>query len=330
MRNLSVGKIRGLQQISSPVGIFTICAMDHRDSMKLMIEESGVANVRYEDLVERKMELCEALAPHSSAVLLDPNYGAAQAVTTGVLPRQTGLLVSREATGYEGNKSMRLNKLEKKWSAGKIRRMGATALKLLLFYRPELEAEAKKQRETARAIGQECIEQDLPFVLEHRSYILEGEELKEFNRKQPEIVVETARHLTPFAVDVFKAEFPGPTPESDGEKAKSLELCRRLDEVCPVPWVVLSAGVDYDTFYKQVEVACRAGASGFLGGRALWQEGIRIGQARERKHYLSTVVVDRINRLSELASRYGTPWYKKLGLNSKTLNDVPEGWYESY
>ncbi len=332
MKKISIGKIRGLQQISSSDGIFMICAMDHRDSMKQMIEESGTAGVRYEDMVQRKMELCQSLASNCSAVLLDPNYGAAQAIAAGVLPGTTGLIMSREASGYKGSKGKRLQALEDEWSAAKIRRMAGTALKLLLFYRPEIEKEAKNQRELARAVGQECIEQDIPFILEHRSYPLDGEDPRVFSSKQAGIVMETTRHLTPFAVDVFKAEFPGPAPaEMKGrEYEDSLERCRLLDEICPVPWVVLSAGVDYETFHKQVEIACRAGASGFLGGRALWQEGMRIGDAVERKRFLNTVAADRMKKLNEAAGKFAKPWYKKLGLKQNALADVKEGLFRDY
>ena len=332
MTKIGVGKIRGLQQISSANGILTICAMDHRDSMKKMIEESGVSIVGYEDMVQRKMELCEALAPHCSAVLLDPNYGAPQAISAGILPGSTGLLVSREASGHKGGKGKRIQALEKAWSAAKIRRMGGSALKLLLFYRPELEMESRKQKDLAQSVGRECIEQDLLFVLEHRSYQLDGEDPKQCSLKQPDVVMETARQLTPFAVDVFKAEFPGPVPASKSgrEYEKSLELCRRLDEVCPVPWVVLSAGVDYDTFCTQVEIACRAGASGFLGGRALWQEGMRIGDANHRRRFLGTIAADRMERLNEIAGKFATPWQRKLGLASNALAEVSEDWHKSY
>ena len=36
--------------------------------------------------------------------------------------------------------------------------------------------------------------------------------------------------------------------------------------------MLLSAGVDYDKYKKQVEMAMKAGASGVLGGRAFWKE----------------------------------------------------------
>ena len=45
MKRLSIGKIRGLQQIANPDGIFTICAMDHRGSLRSMIDEDNPGEV---------------------------------------------------------------------------------------------------------------------------------------------------------------------------------------------------------------------------------------------------------------------------------------------
>ncbi len=39
MRDLSVGKIRGLQQISTGKGIFIMCAIDHRGSLQATLEK---------------------------------------------------------------------------------------------------------------------------------------------------------------------------------------------------------------------------------------------------------------------------------------------------
>jgi tagatose 1,6-diphosphate aldolase len=75
MKKLSIGKIRGLQQIANSEGVFTICAMDHRGSLQSMIDERP-GEVSYEEMVERKLELCSSLAKYASAVLLDPIFGA--------------------------------------------------------------------------------------------------------------------------------------------------------------------------------------------------------------------------------------------------------------
>ena len=97
-----------------------------------------------------------------------------------------------------------------------------------------------------------------------------------------------------------------------------------------VPWVILSAGIDFELFCQQVEIACQAGASGFLGGRAIWQEAMYIDDARERAQYLSTVAADRLKRLNEIANKYAVPWYTKLGLVSHELAHISESWYGEY
>src|SRR4030066_1887727 len=126
MARLGIGKIRGLQQISTPEGIFIMCAMDHRGSLKAMIEKEQLDDeVDYQELVEYKLELCAALAPYSSAILLDPNYCAAQCISRGVLPGHTGLLVSIEATGYESAPQGRITTLLNGGGIKKNKRTGA-------------------------------------------------------------------------------------------------------------------------------------------------------------------------------------------------------------
>ena len=102
---------------------------------------------------------------------------------------------------------------------------------------------------------------------------------------------------------MLKAEFPTNLRYKQ-DKAELINLCRQLDMSSQVPWVILSAGVDFELFYQEVEIACQAGVSGFLGGRAIWQEAMYIDDERERVQYLSTVGADRLKRLTEIANRY--------------------------
>lgn len=327
--SLSLGKIRGLQQISTPQGILAMCAMDHRGSLREMIGEAHPGDVGYEEMVEHKLEMCAALAPCSSAVLLDPNYGAAQCITGGVLPGQVGLLVSLEASGYSGGKGARLTSLLEGWGAEKVKRMRGSAAKLLLYYRPDLEGLAARQLDTVSTAAQDCLREDLPFLLEPKTYLLEGEQPQELAARKPELVIRTAEQVTALPIDVLKAEFPA-DPGTERDRGLLLELCRRLDAASRVPWVLLSAGVDFEVFCQQVELACQAGASGFLGGRAIWQEAVHLGDRAQRLTYLSTTAADRMKRLSEIAAKYGAPWYRKLGLSANELSRVAEGWYSTY
>ncbi len=331
MKSLTVGKIRGLQEITTADGIFTICAMDHRGSLRSMIDKENPGEVSYEEMVKRKLELCSSLAKYASAVLLDPIFGAAQCISHGVLPNSTGLLVSIEASGYSGEREHRLTRLLDGWGVGKIKRMGASAVKILVYYRPDLRPLAKEQLNTVNLVAMECVKYDLPFLVEPKSYPVSNEinNPQEFAARKEQLVVETARDMTALPIDVLKAEFPADLRYKK-DKSELVELCRQLDGASRVPWVILSAGVDFGVFCQQVEIACQAGASGFVGGRAIWQEAMGIEDAPERVKYLSTVGTDRLKKLTEIASKYAVPWYKKYGLAAGELTRISERWYQEY
>ena len=81
-------------------------------------------------------------------------------------------------------------------------------------------------------------------------------------------------------------------------RAASLEACRRLDAGIRVPWVILSAGVGYADFKRQVGIACTAGASGFLAGRSIWRDAVSTHDPAKRE----AAAADAAGRLAELAA----------------------------
>jgi len=331
MRTLSIGKIRGLQQIAGADGVFTMCAMDHRGSLESALCTPERTNDCPREMTGFKLELCEALAPHASAVLLDPIYGAAQAIAEGLIPKSCGLLVSLEATGYTGSNQYRETLLLKGWSVAKLKRMGASAAKILVYYRPELTALAQKQIQLVRKLAEECREFDIPFLVEPLSYPIGNEvgNAAKYARNKEQVVIQTARDMTSLPIDVLKAEFPADLDYQQDE-AELSRLCRELDKASAVPWVILSAGAGFDSFIRQVDIACRCGASGFLAGRAVWQEAMGIMDAGARRRFLTGVAVRRLDRLAQIAHEHATPWYKKLGLEADHLADIPPHWHAEY
>src|SRR5690606_4307056 len=102
-------------------------------------------SLSYGEMAAFKSEVVEALAGVASAVVLDPQYGAAQAIAAGSLPGNAGLIVTVEASGYSGDTTNRRNSLLENWSVDKIARMGASAVKMRLFYHPEAKSAAKQE-----------------------------------------------------------------------------------------------------------------------------------------------------------------------------------------
>lgn len=330
-RQLTLGKLRGLQQISDARGLFAMCAMDHRGSMQRMISKDDPDQVGPATLTQYKLDLTEALGPESTAVLLDPIYGAAQAIAGGALPGDTGLLVSLEETGYESDAQGRVTTLLPDWSVEKIKRMGASAVKILLYYRPDLAENAEHQREVTRRVAGDCDRADIPFLLEPIAYpVAEADrDPAAFAQRKPVLVAESARDLTPLGVDVLKAEFPADMRHQTDE-GRLRAACDRLDEASQAPWILLSAGVTFDEFARQVKLACQAGASGFLGGRAVWEEAMHMPDGAERRKWLASVGADRMRRLHDLADEFGQPWWKKWAVTPGELTQTGPDWYRRY
>ncbi len=329
--NISIGKLRGLQQLADSKGMMTMFAIDHRGALKRVLNEKNPAAVSYQDIVNFKLDLCQAVAPFASAILLDPEYGAGQAIAAGLLPGHKGLLVSMEKTGYSGDSMARITELLPGWSVKKAKKMGASAVKLLIYFRPDLKDVASKQLDLVARLADQCLDEDIAFLVEPVSYSIKegGASKKEFADSKPGLVIETARQITALPIDVLKAEFPADIKfEQDEEKL--LWLCRELNQASRLPWVLLSAGVDFESFKKQVKIACKAGASGFLAGRALWQEAAQIRFRDKRMNFFQNTAAPRLKELAKIADRYGKPWYSKLGAENGEFTPVTEGWYRSY
>jgi len=326
LNDTSVGKIRGLQATSTAQGLFAVLAYDHRGSLRRLMCPDAPDTVSYADAVALKLEIVTALAPHASGVLLDPVYGASQAVAAGSLPGWVGLLVALEETGYAGDASARRTRPLPGWSVAQIKRMGASAVKLLVYYHPDAGEVTAAQEALVSQVADKCRQHDIAFFLEPMSYGVDPDAPKGsalFARDRTRVVVETARRLSRMGADVLKLEFPVNVAH-EADESEWRAACRLVSEASVVPWALLSAGVDFATFQRQVEIACQEGASGYLAGRAVWQEAVALaGEARAR--FLREEAARRLDALAAIADREGRPWTEFYPPQL-----VPEGWYRTY
>jgi len=145
-----LGTRRGLDACSSPRGTFAVLALDHRQNLRAELHPADPDAATYEEMAAFKRAVVRALAPVATGTLLDPEIGAAQAVADGSLPGSAGLLVAIEATGYEGSPKARISRILPGWSVEQAKRMGASAVKLLLYYHPGAANAADQERLLAR------------------------------------------------------------------------------------------------------------------------------------------------------------------------------------
>ena len=197
--------------------------------------------------------------------------------------------------------------------------MGASAVKLLVYYHPD-SSRASGIEEFVSAIVEDCRKHDLLLMLEPLSYSLD-EHKKLSSEEKRYVVVETAKRLTPLQIDLLKAEFPLDLNGTD--ESSWMDACREISAASSVPWILLSAAVDYETFLRQVVVACNAGASGIAVGRAVWKEAVTM-RGDERMKFLHTTAMDRIARLTSLCHALAKPY---TGFYTA---EAPFDWYQTY
>jgi len=315
MKPISIGKLRGLQQISSQRGTFTALALDHRQNLR----KANQAFTDDKELSRFKVDVTSALAEQATAVLLDPEVSAAQAIAQGVIPNNIGLVVAIESTGYSGDANARHAQIIPGWSVEKAKRMGASAIKLLVYYHPD-STTANEIEDFMATIAEECVKQDLVLMVEPLSYSLD-ESKKLTSEEKRYVVIETARRLTPLKVDLLKAEFP--LDMNDHDESRWLEACKEISSASITPWILLSAAVDYDVFLRQVIVACHAGASGIAVGRAVWKEAVMMN-GDERIEFLQTRAHDRLARLTSICYALAKPYTDFYAA------EAPFDWYKTY
>jgi tagatose 1,6-diphosphate aldolase len=315
MKSISIGKLRGLQQISSKRGTFTALALDHRQNLR----KANPAFVADEELSRFKLDVTSALASEATAVLLDPEVSAAQAIAGRAIPKEVGLVVALESTGYMGDAIARRAQIIPGWSVEKAKRMGASAVKLLVYYHPDAQTASEIELFT-KQIAQDCAKHDIVLMLEPLSYSLDANK-KLSSEEKRYVVVETARRLTSLDIDILKAEFPLDRTETD-QKVWA-DACAEISFVSITPWILLSAAIDYEVFLQQVTVACQAGASGIAVGRAVWKEAVMM-DGDERMIFLRTIARQRVSRLTSLCHALAKPYTDYYQASA------PFDWYQSY
>jgi tagatose 1,6-diphosphate aldolase len=303
------GKLRGLQQCATARGALSILAIDHRDNLRRALNPANPAAVSDEALVAFKRDVVAALAPEASAVLLDPEYGLEPVVGARILPRTAGLLLALERSGYSGDPAARRSELLPGWDVARAARVGADAIKLLVYYHPDAPT-APEVESLVRQVGAASMESGMPFFLEILSYSTDPGQRHLAPEERHRVVLESARRLTALpGVDVLKAEFPLDIAAVPDEAAW-LAACRELTAAAHVPWVLLSAGVDFDTYLRQVLTAARGGAGGVAVGRAVWSEAVQL-PPEERTQFLTTTARDRMARVTALCQALARPWYER-------------------
>ncbi len=101
--------------------------------------------------------------------------------------------------------------------------------------------------------------------------------------------------------------------------------CASITAAVHRPWVILSAGVSYEEFACQLEIAAKAGASGYLAGRSLWRETASARSAEEFADAI-TLTRERIRKLNAITRAHATPFSPIITVDD-ALKRLEPTWY---
>lgn len=278
MITLTPGKLSGMRRMADENGIYKMTAVDQRPPIKGPIAKHlGVDQAPWDQVAKFKGMLVESLQAHSTAMLLDPHYAIPYSFDT-LIPHK-GLVVTLEDSLFQETPGGRLSANIDNWSVGKIKRMGGDAVKVLAWYRPDASDEVNQaQKDYVKQIGEDCAKYDIPFLFELLVYPLaaDAHQTKEYvemkGKKADDVLASVEEFAKPeYGVDVFKLESPVNAADADGS-AEVQAVFDEMGRLAGRPWVMLSAGAGKAEFRNVLDHAFKAGASGFLAGRAIWLE----------------------------------------------------------
>ncbi|MDQ7026854.1 MAG: tagatose 1,6-diphosphate aldolase [Anaerolineae bacterium] len=310
MKQLSFGKYRALQRASTADGFFTILAVDHQDALKQPMRPDDPMSVTDEEMIRFKLDVVSVLGDAVSGVLLDPLFGAYQAIATDTI-KQGALLMGLEKADYQMNPLPLDVEIDPDWTVEKLRHI-ADGAKLFFYYNTFESDHAARQQAVVRQLVADCKTHDIPLYAEPIAYGMSDAVDKRT------LVIKAAQEMCDIGADVLKMEFPV-NVKKETDKAVWLEACVEMTNAIDVPWALLSAGVSFEIFIQQLEVACQAGASGFIVGRALWGDVATMPET-ERLHWLKTVGKKRLGLLNAIVGLHGTPWHSHFETPSVTTD----------
>jgi tagatose-1,6-bisphosphate aldolase len=266
---------------------YLMLAFDHRGSFKKFVDPVNYDSLTNDQLIKVKEKIIAPVSGLYSSILLDPAIGLlAYKNVIAKKENSAPYLLCSEASGYEDVVGERKTLI--KYSAAELKDLGAQGVKILLYFHPQAN-NVEEQLATAQKAIEDSHNNGLPIFVEFLTYSLAGKK----STKKDLVLESIKRFKNAGAVpDVWKLEYPD-----------DAEACQAVTElVNPVPWILLTRGVTYEEFKKQLQTAVSSGAVGFLAGRALWQEYFQLAdQAKE--DFLLKTYPDRFKEISAIVLR---------------------------
>jgi sulfofructosephosphate aldolase len=280
--------VPNLQSLKRPSGGFAMLAIDQRESLRAMLAEGRRGPVSDSEIGDFKIAVLKALSPVASAALLDRPFAWDRALAEAAVAPECALILAGDRFRSSADEIVADADIDDSIDLDAVRRQGAAAMKLLIVWRPDEQAERRVA--VVDEFIARCRSAGLASIIEPVS-----RKPRDGRPWDPAAgILAAARELGARGADIYKAEAPN---YGKGGEAEVRRQAAELTTNVRGPWVVLSSGVSPDAFPEVVDWCCREGAAGFLAGRAVWRSVI--GQP-DLEAALARDAEPRLRRLCEI------------------------------
>ena len=195
-----------------------VIACDQRGSMRTLLTATRrQAKISNDMLGDTKADITRYLASKASCVLVDPVCAVPQLVDRGVIDRNTALLIGLDASGWDTTlEGYRLSKLVDGVTARRVRELGGTGGKIMVYLRSDVPAANIHNIAILDQVIADFAKEDLLLVVEFLTYALEGEDPEVYKSKTAELIQGGTRICLERGSKVLKLPYPG-SPESCAE-----------------------------------------------------------------------------------------------------------------
>ena len=267
--------------------------------------------------MESKLEMIAELSRHATSVLADPVYCFGQSIVTRALPGDVGVISGIEDLYYTPATSPvgfdTALRLKEGWTPRSSPRSVPTrpssscsTVRTATPPRSRTSTRSSRRRPPT-ATPSACRSSSSRCGSRWPGESMDDPEVRERRRRS---VISSARSFHDVGTDIMKVEFPV-LDLTDLDAAH--QACADLDEAVDGPWVLLSAGVTFEGFRTQIDVAADHGCSGFMAGRAIWGDAVgRMGA--EQRAAGAALAARRLDELAEVLRGRGAPAWAPVPL----------------
>ena len=288
-------------------------AIDAGSGLKQAIKDARKAFYRENDLETFKKLIITSLGQYATTILIDSEFGPH---LISKYPKQCSPMMAFEADVYHISDEDRITKLPDNIKVSDFSRLGYKVLKFFMYYAPNDNIEINEQKQKIiENIGKECVKNNISFLMEPLVYDpIKRPGSLDYAYLKPQLVENATKTFSnpKFNINYLKVEVPVDLSFVEGfgdPIIKQKEAIKSFKDASiaasGIPLLYLSAGVSFEWFKASLKMAVKAevDCSGFMCGRAIWSEAIKVfGEQGEEglKSWLNTTGQNRLNELISL------------------------------